>query len=541
MIKVGRVVWLRCKGWEQEGLLRLLMNSLDPEVAECPEELIVYGGTGKAARDKKSVAQIKERLIRLENDQTLLIQSGKPVGVFPSHPFAPRVIMAGSLLVPAYSDYETFWQLERRGLTAYGQSTASCWAYIGTQGVLEGTANTYGEVAKRHFGGTLRGRWVLTSGLGGMGSAQPLGVEYNGGVVLVVEVDESKVDRRLRNSLCQMKAADLDEALFLVQEAVSRKEPRSVALVGNAADVYREVLQRGLVPDVVTDQTAAHDLLNGYVPAGVSLAEAVRLRVAAPEKYLELSRRCIVEHVKTMMEFMRRGAVVFDYGNNIRHQAAAAGYAEAMTIPGFVSAYLRDYFCAGRGPFRWIALSGRAEDIYTLDEFILTELKDDEEITNWIHFAQARIPFQGLPARICWLNLDQRLCLVDIITKLLREGKLAAPVALTRDHMGAIASPWRETEKMPDGSDAIADWPVLNGLLNAISGASLVSVQQGGGVGIGYSIHAGMTVIVDGSELSRKKATQVTYSDVGVGIIRHADAGYPLAQEISRQYGLNID
>ncbi|WP_242868828.1 urocanate hydratase [Desulfotomaculum copahuensis] len=532
---------MRCRGWEQEGLLRLFMNSLDPEVAECPEELIVYGGTGKAARDWESVERIKEKLMQLENDQTLLVQSGKPVGVFTSHPFAPRVIMAGSLLVPAYSDYDTFWQLERRGQTAYGQSTASCWAYIGTQGVLEGTANTYGEVARRHFGGSLRGRWVLTSGLGGMGAAQPLGVEYNGGVALVVEVDEARVDRRLRNSLCQMKATSLDDALFLVREAVLRKEPRSVALVGNAADVYRAVLQRGVVPDVVTDQTAAHDLLNGYVPAGVSLSEAIKLRASAPEKYLERSRSGIVEHVKTMMEFMRNGAVVFDYGNNIRHQAAAAGLTGALEIPGFVSAYLRDYFCAGRGPFRWIALSGRAEDIYALDEFILAEFKDDEAITNWIRFVQDRIPFQGLPARICWLNLDQRLRLVDIIIKLLRERKLGAPVALTRDHMGNIASPWRETEKMPDGSDAIADWPVLSGLLNAISGASLVSIQQGGGVGIGYSIHAGMTVIVDGSGLSGKKAAQVTYSDVGLGIIRHADAGYPLAREMSRQYGLNMD
>jgi len=532
---------LQCKGWEQEGLLRLLVNSLDPEVAECPEELIVYGGTGKAARDVESLRRIKENLMRLENDQTLLIQSGKPVGVFPSHPFAPRVIMAGSLLVPAYSDYDTFWRLERRGLTAYGQSTASCWAYIGTQGVLEGTANTYGEVARRHFGGTLRGRWVLTSGLGGMGSAQPLGVEYNGGAVLVVEVDESRVNRRLRNSLCQMKAADLDEALRLVQEAVRLGEPRSVALVGNAADVYREILRRGVVPDVVTDQTAAHDLLNGYVPAGIPLAEAIRLRAAAPEKYLELSRRTLVEHVQAMLEFMHRGAVVFDYGNNIRHQAAAAGLAGALAIPGFVSAYLRDYFCSGRGPFRWIALSGRPEDIYAIDEYILSAFGDSPEITDWIRFAQERIPFQGLPARICWLNLEQRLHLVDAITELLQKGELAAPVALTRDHMGSIASPWRETEKMPDGSDAVADWPVLSGLLNAISGASLVSVQQGGGVGVGYSIHAGMTVIVDGSALSREKAARVTYSDVGMSIVRHADAGYGLAREMSRRYGLDID
>ncbi|CAA7600216.1 Urocanate hydratase [Acididesulfobacillus acetoxydans] len=521
--------------------MRLLLNSLDPEVAECPEELIVYGGTGKAARDRESAEGIRKELTQLKDDETLLIQSGKPVAVFPSHPFAPRVIMAGSLLVPSYSDYDTFSRLERRGLTAFGQTTASCWAYIGSQGVMEGTANTYGEVARRHFGGTLRGRWVLTAGLGGMGSAQPLGVEYNDGVVLAVEVDESKVDRRVRNSLCQMKAADLDEALFLVREAVGRKEARSVALVGNAAQVFRDLLKRGVTPDVVTDQTAAHDLLNGYVPAGISLPEAVKLRADAPEKYLDLSRRGIVEHVKAMMEFMHRGAVVFDYGNNIRHQAVAAGLPEAFEIPGFVSAYLRDYFCVGRGPFRWIALSGQPEDIYALDEFILAEFKDDEEITHWIHFAQERIPFQGLPARTCWLNLDQRLRLVQVITDLLRQGKLAAPLALTRDHMGSVASPWRETEKMPDGSDSIADWPVLGGLLNAISGASLVSIQQGGGVGVGYSLHTGMTVIVDASEISAKKAQQVTVSDVGLGIIRHADAGYTSAQRMSRQYGFHVD
>ncbi|WP_152946208.1 urocanate hydratase [Desulfofundulus thermobenzoicus] len=529
---------MRCKGWEQEGLLRLFRNSLDPEVAEYPEELIVYGGTGRAARDGTSVAQIEERLMQLENDQTLLIQSGKPVGVFTTSPLAPRVIMAGSLLVPAYSDEETFRRLERRGLTAYGQSTASCWAYIGVQGVLEGTANTYGEIARRHFGGSLRGRWVLTSGLGGMSSAQPLGVEYNGGVVLVVEVDETRVSRRLRHSLCQVKASNLDEGLMLVQRAVARKEPCSVALVGNAAEVYQEILSRSLLPDVVTDQTAAHDLLYGYIPPGISFNEAIQLRSADPEKYLEFSRRGIVQHVKAMVEFMRRGAVVFDYGNNIRQQAARAGYPEALEIPGFVSAYLREYFCAGRGPFRWVALSGKPEDIYTIDEAILQEFEDNTGIAGWIKFVQARIPFQGLPARICWLNLEQRVRLVHIITEFLREGKLAAPVALTRDHMGSIASPWRETEKMPDGSDAIADWPVLGGLLNAVSGASLVSIQQGGGVGIGHSVHSGMTVIVDGSDLAAEKAARVTYSDVGMCILRHADAGYASARQMAVKYGL---
>lgn len=530
---------MQCKGWEQEGLLRLLLNSLEPDVAECPDELIVYGGTGKAARSQQDVEKIREKLIRLEGDETLVIQSGRAVGVFPTTPFAPRVIMSCAMLVPSYSDYDTFWELEHKGLTMYGQSTAACWAYIGAQGIMEGTANTYGEVARRHFGGSLRGRWVLTSGLGGMGSAQPLGVEYNEGVVLVVEVDEAKVDRRLRESLCQFKAPDLATALNMVHDAVAKKKALSVAVVGNAVEVYRTILDSGLVPDVVTDQTSAHDLLNGYVPPGISLREALKLRTENPEEYLELSKRGIVEHVKAMVGFMRKGAVVFDYGNNIRQQAAAQGYAEAMEIPGFVCYYLRDYFCSGRGPFRWIALSGEAEDIYRIDEIVLKEFSEVKEITNWIRFAQERIPFQGLPARLCWMNMEQRLRLIDLIVEDLRDDRLQAPIALTRDHMGAISSPWRETEKMPDGSDAIADWPVLNGLLNAISGASLVSIQQGGGVGIGHSVHAGMTVILDGSELSERKARMVTRSDVGLSIIRYADAGYPLALEMCSRYNLS--
>ncbi|MGB9791780.1 MAG: urocanate hydratase [Thermacetogeniaceae bacterium] len=529
---------MQCKGWEQEGLLRLLLNSLDPDVAECPEELIVYGGTGKAARSQQDVEKIKERLMQLEDDETLVIQSGRPVGVFPTSPFAPRVIMSCAMLVPSYANYDTFWELERKGLTMYGQSTAACWAYIGAQGIMEGTANTYGEVARRHFGGSLRGRWVLTSGLGGMGSAQPLGVEYNEGAVLVVEVDEAKVDRRLREGLCQFKAQDLATALDMVQDAAAKGKPLSVAVVGNAAEVYREILESGVVPDVVTDQTSAHDLLNGYVPPGISLREALRLRIEAPEEYLKLSRRGVVEHVRAMVGFMRKGSVVFEYGNNIRQQAAGQGYEEAMEIPGFACYYLRDYFCVGKGPFRWIALSGEAEDIYRIDELVLKEFSSEKEITNWIRFAQERIPFQGLPARLCWMDLEQRLRLIDLIVGELRSDRLHAPVALTRDHMGAIASPWRETEKMLDGSDAIADWPVLNGLLNAISGASLVSIQQGGGVGIGHSIHAGMTVIVDGTELTERKAKMVTRSDVGLSIIRYADAGYQLAQEMCRRYKL---
>jgi len=531
---------LSCKNWETEALLRLLMNSVDPRVAENGKELIVYGGTGKAARNQQAFQAIIHELRRLEPDHTLLIQSGKPVGVFRTFPFSPRVISSTAMVVPQYANWEDFSRLEQKGLTMYGQATAASWAYIGVQGVLQATFETMGEVANRYFNGTLKGKLVLTSGLGGMGSAQPLSVSMHDGVSITVEIDESKIQKRLLNNYCDIMVESLDEALRLAKDAVDKEYPLAIALLGNAAEVYCELIKRGITPDVVTDQTAAHDLLNGYIPSGLSLDQAEFLRKKKPKKYLEMAAETIVSHVKAMLAFKRRGAVVFDYGNNIRGQALRAGYDEAFQFPGFVSEFLRPLYCEGRGPCRWIALSGDPDDIYKIDEVILSEFKSDERICRWINYVQDKIFFYGLPARTCWLNYQERSQLGEIINRMVASGQLAAPVAITRDHSegSTMAAPHRETENMLDGSDAVADWPILNGLLNASAGAAMVSIQHGGGVGIGNSIHSGMTAVADGSFDSFQKLQRLLTVDPGLNIIRHADAGYHTAQSMVTELGL---
>lgn len=531
---------LSCKNWETEALLRLLMNSVDPRVAENGEELIVYGGTGKAARNKESLQMIIRELRNLEPDHTLLIQSGKPVATFRTFSFFPRVISSTGMVVPKWANWRDFSKLEKKGLTMYGQATAASWSYIGVQGVLQATFETMSEVAKRYFGGTLAGRIVLTSGLGGMGSAQPLSISMNGGVAIVVEIDENKIQKRLMNNYCDIMVDSVDEALKLAKEAAEKKIPLSIALLGNTADVYKEILNRNFTPDIVTDQTAAHDLLNGYIPRGLNLEQAYFLRNRKPQKYLELARESIISHVQSMCDFQERGAVVFDYGNNIRGQAYDAGFEKAFSFPGFASEYLRPLYCEGRGPCRWIALSGDPEDIYKIDEVILSEFKSDERTCRWLNFVQERIYFYGLPARTCWLNYSERVALGEIINHFVASGKLSAPIAITRDHSegSTMAAPNRETENMLDGSDAVADWPILTGLLNACCGATMVTIQHGGGVGIGNSIHTGMTVVADGSMESLEKLNRVLKVDPGMSIIRHADAGYLSAKSKIEELGL---
>ncbi|MBN6185414.1 urocanate hydratase [Aneurinibacillus sp. BA2021] len=531
---------LSCKSWETEALLRLLMNSLDPRVAENGQELIVYGGRGKAARDPRMLQTIIQELRQLEPDWTLLIQSGKPVASFRTFPFFPRVVSSASMVVPRWATWKEFARLEEKGLTMYGQATAASWAYIGVQGVLQATFETMSEVANRYFGGTLQGKIILTSGLGGMGSAQPLSVTMNGGVAIVVEIDESKIQKRLLNNYCDIMVHTVDEALQLAEEAAQRGRPLAIALLGNAADVYGELIERGVTPDVVTDQTAAHDLLHGYIPSGISLEQAYFLRNKKPEKYLDLATQTIVAHVAAMNAFRERGAIVFDYGNNIRGQAYKAGYEEAFAFPGFVSEYLRPLYCEGRGPCRWVALSGNPDDIYKIDEAILSEFKSDERICRWIRFVQEKIYFYGLPARTCWLNYKERDALGAMIHHMVASGQLSAPIAITRDHSegSTMAAPDRETERMLDGSDAVADWPILNGMLNACGGATMVSIQHGGGVGIGNSIHSGMTAVADGSIESAEKLARLLRIDPGLNIIRHADAGYPTAQAMLKNLGI---
>ncbi|MED3561183.1 urocanate hydratase [Bacillus xiapuensis] len=532
---------LSCKSWETEALMRLLMNSLDPRVAENNQELIVYGGTGKAARNKEMLEVIIRELKQLEPDWTLMIQSGKPVASFRTFPFFPRVISSSSMVVPKWATWKEFSTLEEKGLTMYGQATAASWAYIGVQGVLQATFETMSEVAKRYFDGTLKGKIVLTSGLGGMGSAQPLSVTMNGGVAIVVEIDEKKIGRRLLNNYCDIMVHTVDEALELAKEAAFHERPMAIALLGNAADVYNDLIHRGVTPDVVTDQTAAHDLLHGYIPSGVTLDQADYLRNKKPEKYVELASKTIISHVKAMNMFKERGAVVFDYGNNIRGQASKVGYQEAFSFPGFISEYLRPLYCEGRGPCRWIALSGDPGDIYKIDEVILSKFNRDERICRWIRFVQDKIYFYGLPARTCWLDYNEREQIGEIINHMVASGELAAPVAITRDHSegSTMAAPNRETEWMMDGSDAVADWPILNGLLNTCAGASMVSIQHGGGVGIGNSIHSGMTAVADGSMEANEKLKRLLKIDPGLNIIRHADAGYPTAQKMIEKYGIN--
>jgi urocanate hydratase len=521
--------------------MRMLMNNLDPNVAERPEDLVVYGGSGKAARSWEAFDAIVRTLKRLRNDETLLVQSGKPVVVFRTHESAPRVLISNAMLVPKWADWETFRELEAQGLTMYGQMTAGSWIYIGTQGILQGTYETFGALADKHFGGSLRGRIVLTAGLGGMGGAQPLAVTMNGGVAIVVEIDPARIERRIRDRYCDVAASTIDEALKLAQDAAMEERPLSIGLLGNAADVFPALLHAHAPIDVVTDQTAAHDVLTGYVPAGMTLEGADELRHADPEQYERRALESIAKHVESMVGFQKRGAVVFDYGNNIRKQAQLAGVKEAFAFPGFTPAFIRPLFCEGKGPFRWAALSGDPADIAALDEALLETFPDNAKLHRWIAMARELVAFQGLPARICWLGYGERRTFGLRINDMVRSGQLKAPIVIGRDHLdtGSVASPYRETENMLDGSDAIADWPILNALINAVNGAHWVSVHHGGGVGIGFSIHAGMVVVADGSADSAGRLSRVLDSDPGIGIVRHADAGYPAAIAAADRYGID--
>jgi urocanate hydratase len=531
-----------CKGWAQEAALRMLMNNLDPEVAERPQDLVVYGGTGRAARSWAAFDAIVRELRRLENDETLLVQSGKPVGVFRTHEWAPRVLIANSNLVGKWANWETFRELERAGLTMYGQMTAGSWIYIGTQGILQGTYETFAELARQHFGGSLRGRVTLTAGLGGMGGAQPLAVTMNDGVALVIDVDETRAARRLEIGYVDRLTHAPDEALRWAREAAAAGRAESIALVGNAADLEPDLVRQGERFDIVTDQTSAHDALNGYVPAGVSVAGAADLRSRDPDEYVRRAMSSMADHVRAMLAFQAAGSVTFDYGNNIRAQAQTAGVANAFDFPGFVPAFIRPLFCEGKGPFRWAALSGDPDDIRTTDRAILELFPDNASLRRWIEMAEARVPFQGLPARICWLGYGERARAGLAFNELVRSGAVAAPIVIGRDHLdsGSVASPNRETESMRDGSDAIADWPLLNALVNTAAGASWVSIHHGGGTGIGYSQHAGMVVVADGSDLAAQKLERVLTTDPGTGVMRHADAGYERAIEVARERGIRL-
>jgi urocanate hydratase len=541
-VRAPRGPELSCKGWAQEAALRMLMNNLDPEVAERPDDLVVYGGTGRAARSWDAFDAIVRELSRLENDETLLVQSGKPVGVFRTHEWAPRVLIANSNLVGKWANWDDFRRLERMGLTMYGQMTAGSWIYIGTQGILQGTYETFAELARQHFGGTLRGRVTLTAGLGGMGGAQPLAVTMNEGVALIVEVDEKRARRRLDIGYVDRLTNSLDEALGWAHAAAAAGRAESIALVGNAAEIEPELVRRDERFDVVTDQTSAHDALNGYVPAGLSMDAASDLRRTDPDEYLRRSMSSMADHVRAMLALQSAGSVTFDYGNNIRAQAQTAGVANAFDFPGFVPAFIRPLFCEGKGPFRWAALSGDPADILATDRAILELFPENESLRRWIEMAEARVPFQGLPARICWLGYGERAKAGLAFNELVRLGKVSAPIVIGRDHLdsGSVASPNRETESMRDGSDAIADWPLLNALLNTSSGASWVSIHHGGGTGIGYSQHAGMVIVADGSSLTGQKLERVLTADPGMGVIRHADAGYERAVEVARERGVRI-
>jgi urocanate hydratase len=541
-IRAPRGTDLRCKGWIQEAALRMLMNNLDPEVAEAPERLVVYGGTGKAARNWECFDRIVAELERLEDDETLLVQSGKAVGVFKTHTNAPRVLIANSNLVGKWANWEHFNELDKKGLMMFGQMTAGSWIYIGTQGILQGTFETFAAAAKKHFGSDLRGRFVLTAGLGGMGGAQPLAATFNGAAFLGVEVDKKRIERRLESGYCDKMTDDLDEALDWVLTAKENKQALSVGLVGNAAEVHVELLERGIVPDVVTDQTAAHDPLNGYVPVGYSVDEADSFRASDPSGYLEAATESITRHVEAMVAFQDKGAVVFDYGNNIRQVAKDNGFEQAFDFPGFVPAYIRPLFCEGQGPFRWVALSGDPEDIYRTDEAIKELFPDKEHLLRWIDLAQDKVHFQGLPARICWLGYGERVKAGLKFNEMVKTGELSAPVVIGRDHLdcGSVASPNRETEAMKDGSDAVADWPILNAMLNAIGGASWVSFHHGGGVGMGYSLHAGQVIVADGTDAAAERLERVLTTDPGMGVIRHADAGYDKAIECAEEFGVRV-
>jgi urocanate hydratase len=533
---------ISCRGWQQEAALRCLMNNLDPEVAERPEELIVYGGRGKAARSWEAFHLIARELRRLENDQTLLVQSGKPVAVFETHEEAPRVLIANSNLVGAWSDWANFDQLERAGLTMYGQMTAGSWIYIGSQGIVQGTFETFASVADQHFLGDLTGRLVLTCGLGGMGGAQPLAITLNGAVALCVEIDPTRIARRVQTGYCDRMTHSFKEAIAWCEEAVRAHVPLSVGLVGNAAEYVPKIAASDLRVDVVTDQTSAHDPLVGYIPLGLTLEQAALLRTKHPQEYLERASQSMAIHVEAMLRLQRRGAIAFDYGNNIRKRAFDAGVQDAFEIPGFVPEYIRPLFCQGKGPFRWIALSGNPEDIRKTDELALRLFPKDQTLNRWFQLAQKRIQFQGLPARICWLGQGDRAEMGVQMNHLVKRGELDAPVAIGRDHLdtGSVASPFRETEAMKDGSDAIADWPILNALLNTASGASWVSVHNGGGVGIGYSLHAGQVSVADGSQMAERRLRRVLTNDPGIGVARHVDAGYESAVQTARKHDIRI-
>jgi len=541
-IRAPRGTELSCKGWQQEAALRMLMNNLDPEVAERPEQLIVYGGIGKAARNWECYHAIVATLKRLKNDETLLVQSGKPVGVFKTHENAPRVLIANANLVPHWGTWDEFRRLDALGLTMYGQMTAGSWIYIGTQGILQGTYECLASVARTHFNNSLRGKLVVTAGRGGMGGAQPLAATMNEATALIAEVDRSRIQRRLDKRYLDVEEKSLDAAIERALKARHAGEAISIGVVANAVDLLEKLIARGIVPDVLTDQTSAHDELNGYVPAGMSYDAAIAMRESSPEMYIELSYETMARHMRAMLELQRRGAITFDYGNNLRGQAKKAGVANAFEVGGFVPLFIRPLFCEGKGPFRWAALSGDPNDLYITDEEILTLFPDDQSLHRWIRMAQKRVAFQGLPARICWLGYGDRAKAGALFNKLVAEKKVHAPIVIGRDHLdaGSVASPNRETEAMRDGSDAIADWPILNALLNSVSGATWVSVHHGGGVGIGYSIHAGMVVVADGTPAAAEKLQRVLTTDPGTGVMRHADAGYQRAIEVAKERGVDL-
>jgi len=542
MIQAPRGSQLNCKGWQQEAALRCLMNNLDPAVAEKPDELIVYGGAGKAARNWNAFDAIVRELQRLGNDETLLVQSGKPVGVFRTHDYAPRVLIANSNLVGAWANWDHFHELERRGLMMYGQMTAGSWIYIGTQGIVQGTFETFAALADKHFDGSLNGKLVVSGGMGGMGGAQPLAATLNGAVFLGIDVDPERIQRRVQTGYCDRLAQTLDEAITICEDARAQNRAISVGLVGNCADVLPEIVRRGLHVDVVTDQTSAHDPLNGYVPDGLSLDEAEELRVKDAKSYVNRSMKAMAKHVDAMLSLKRAGAVVFDYGNNIRKQAFDAGCDDAFDIPGFVPEYIRPLFCEGKGPFRWVALSGDPNDIRKTDDLALELFPEDRTLNRWLRLARDRVQFQGLPARICWLGYGERAEMGEAINDLVKRGEVQAPIAIGRDHLdtGSVASPFRETEAMKDGSDAVGDWPVLNALLNTASGASWVSFHHGGGVGIGYSLHAGQVTVADGTDDAAKRLNRVLTNDPGLGVARHVDAGYEEAEKTAREKEIKI-
>ncbi|KGX84889.1 urocanate hydratase [Pontibacillus marinus] len=541
-VKAKKGLELECKGWEQEAVLRMLYNNLDPEVAEKPEDLVVYGGIGKAARNWEAFDSIVSTLRRLENNETMLVQSGKPVAVFKTHEAAPRVLLSNSVLVPKWANWEHFHELDQKGLMMYGQMTAGSWIYIGTQGILQGTYETFASVAKQHFGESLKGTITLTAGLGGMGGAQPLAVTMNGGVVIAVEVDPDRIQKRIQTKYCDKMTESIDEAIEWAQQAKEQGKPLSIALRGNAADLHHELLKRDIKIDIVTDQTSAHDPLNGYVPSGYSLNEADELRKHDQAKYVELSSKSMAKHVEAMLEFQKNGSIVFDYGNNIRQVAEDHGVKNAFDFPGFVPAYIRPLFCEGKGPFRWAALSGDPEDIYRTDQLIKELFPENEALIRWIEMAQDQVSFQGLPSRICWLGYGERVKMGLAINELVKKGELKAPIVIGRDHLdcGSVASPNRETESMKDGSDAVADWAVLNALVNTAAGGSWISFHHGGGVGMGYSLHAGMVAVADGTDLAKERLERVLTSDPGMGIARHADAGYEKAIDVAHEKNVDI-